>query len=114
MGVALNVPAPGILSNDIGVIAGDTPSLLTGTAHGTITLFSTGEIFYQPFAGFFGVDSFQYRILSVVNSNAAIVTIQVGVNAVPLPAALPLFATGLGALGLFGWRRKRKAEAIAA
>ncbi len=24
----------------------------------------------------------------------------------PLPAALPLFATGLGALGLFGWRRK--------
>ncbi len=26
----------------------------------------------------------------------------------PTPAALPLFATGLGALGLFGWRRKRK------
>src|SRR5262249_48695555 len=30
---------------------------------------------------------------------------------VPVPAALPLFATGLGALGLFGWRRKRKAAA---
>jgi hypothetical protein len=29
----------------------------------------------------------------------------------PLPAALPLFATGLGALGLFGWRRKRKPAA---
>ena len=28
---------------------------------------------------------------------------------VPLPSALPLFATGLGALGLLGWRRKRKA-----
>lgn len=27
----------------------------------------------------------------------------------PLPAALPLFATGLGALGLMRWRRKRKA-----
>ena len=26
---------------------------------------------------------------------------------VPLPAALPLFATGLGALGLLGWRRKK-------
>jgi uncharacterized protein (TIGR03118 family) len=26
----------------------------------------------------------------------------------PLPATLPLFATGLGALGLLGWRRKRK------
>jgi hypothetical protein len=29
----------------------------------------------------------------------------------PLPAALPLFATGIGALGLLGWRRKRKARA---
>jgi hypothetical protein len=26
----------------------------------------------------------------------------------PIPGALPLFATGLAALGLFGWRRKRK------
>ena len=32
----------------------------------------------------------------------------------PFPAALPLFATGLGALGLLGWRRKRKTAAIAA
>ena len=31
------------------------------------------------------------------------------VSAVPLPAALPLFVTGLGVLGLLGWRRKRKA-----
>jgi hypothetical protein len=31
----------------------------------------------------------------------------------PLPAALPLFATGIGALGLLGWRRKRKAQAAA-
>jgi len=28
----------------------------------------------------------------------------------PIPAAFPLFATGLSALGLFGWRRKRKAR----
>jgi hypothetical protein len=35
-------------------------------------------------------------------------------TATPLPAALPLFATGLGALGLLGWRRKRKNAAIAA
>lgn len=33
------------------------------------------------------------------------------VSTTPLPAALPLFAGGLGALGLFGWRRKRKASA---
>jgi hypothetical protein len=39
---------------------------------------------------------------------------KVEVGATPLPAALPLFASGLAAAGLFGWRRKRKAEALAA
>jgi hypothetical protein len=34
-------------------------------------------------------------------------------SATPVPTALPLFATGLGALGLLGWRRKRKAQAVA-
>ncbi len=32
------------------------------------------------------------------------------VSATPLPSALPLFAGGLGALGLLGWRRKRKTQ----
>ena len=31
----------------------------------------------------------------------------------PLPATLPLLASGLGALGMLGWRRKRKAQAVA-
>jgi hypothetical protein len=39
----------------------------------------------------------------------------VTVSETPLPSALPLFASGLGALGLLGWRKKRKnAAAIAA
>ena len=33
-------------------------------------------------------------------------------SSTPLPAALPLFATNLGGLGLLGWRRKRKAAAV--
>ena len=54
-------------------------------------------------------DASQFQLLfsdGVGNSPASAAT--------PLPAALPLFATGLGALGLLGWRRKRKAQAIAA
>lgn len=42
-----------------------------------------------------------------LNVNAALIA------TTPLPAALPLFASGLGALGLLGWRRKRKAQATA-
>ena len=32
-------------------------------------------------------------------------------SAVPLPAALPLYGTGLAVIGFFGWRRRRKAAA---
>jgi len=39
-------------------------------------------------------------------------TVNGDVFTTPLPAALPLFATGLGALGLLGWRRKRKAASV--
>jgi hypothetical protein len=35
-------------------------------------------------------------------------------NQVPLPAAFPLFASGLGVMGLLGWRQKRKKAAEAA
>ena len=41
------------------------------------------------------------------------VDFSVGPAITPTPAALPLFATGLGGLGLLGWRRKRKAQAVA-
>lgn len=34
-------------------------------------------------------------------------------TATPLPATLPLLATGLGAVCLLGWRRKKKAAALA-
>jgi hypothetical protein len=46
-------------------------------------------------------------------SNTFDITLTAETAATPLPAALPLFATGLGGLGLLGWRRKRKAQAVA-
>jgi hypothetical protein len=36
------------------------------------------------------------------------------VSQAPLPAALPLFATGLGGIGLFAWWRKRRARSVIA
>jgi hypothetical protein len=53
-----------------------------------------------------------------LNGDAFLIDDVQGVSAdtsvVPLPAALPLFAGGLGAMGLLGWRRKRKVSARAA
>ena len=49
------------------------------------------------------------------SSGLTVYQIEAQVSNFPLPAALPLFATGLGAMGLLGWRRKRKnAAGIAA
>ena len=43
------------------------------------------------------------------------ITLNIGGRAVvPLPAALPLLASGIAGMGLMGWRRKRKAAASAA
>ena len=41
------------------------------------------------------------------------VGIEATVTPVPLPAALPMFAGGIGLLGLLGWRRKRKVSEAA-
>ena len=40
------------------------------------------------------------------------ITAPSSVSTVPLPTALPLFASGLVGLGLLGWRRKRKAASV--
>jgi hypothetical protein len=50
-----------------------------------------------------------YFVNSYIAYNGQVADLSsLGVSEVPLPAALPLFATGLGVLGLLGWCRKRK------
>jgi hypothetical protein len=49
-----------------------------------------------------------------IREGSGFATLSPEASATPLPAALPLFAGGLSALGLLGWRRKRKPAALAA
>jgi hypothetical protein len=51
---------------------------------------------------------FSQHCSSACSVREATISPSITPSAVPLPAALPLFVTGLGALGLIGWRRKRK------
>jgi hypothetical protein len=64
---------------------------ITGNLAITSVVFGTGN------TNAFETDNFY--VFPTINGNT---------GTTPLPAALPLFASGLGALGLFGWRRKRK------
>jgi len=83
------------------------------TSPGGLTLANFGELSTGgDVAAFFALD-----ILSGTNGNTGLVDCCVGrstpfqVSTVPLPAAFPLFAGGLGVMGVLGWRRRRKAAA---
>jgi hypothetical protein len=58
-----------------------------------------------------GLNSFTSVTFQDKTNNAAF---EFDIGQTPLPAAMPLFATGLGAMGLLGWRRKRKNAAVIA
>ena len=59
---ALTVAAPGVLGNDTDA-DGDTITavLVSGPAHGTLSLAGDGSFTYTPGLNFFGADSFTYR-----------------------------------------------------
>ncbi|NQZ07199.1 MAG: tandem-95 repeat protein, partial [Algicola sp.] len=57
---------PSILSNDFDLDTADTLTLVTqleqATSHGILNLAPDGTFTYQPNAGYYGIDSFKYRI----------------------------------------------------
>ncbi len=86
----LNIPLPGILTNDQDA-DGDplTALLMTGPANGILTLNPDGSFIYTPDAHFNGTDRFTYRAKdSFQESNTAMVTLIVDpVNHAPLADA---------------------------
>jgi len=75
----LSIDAPGVLGNDDAHTApGLTAVLVSGVAHGTLTLGADGAVLYTPDAGFAGADSFVYRADSAAGTGGtASVTITV-------------------------------------
>ena len=73
----LNIPAPGILTNDIDFDNNPlTAEKITDPIHGTITFYITGSFVYIPYANYNGIDSFTYRAYDgLIYSNIATVNI---------------------------------------
>jgi len=69
--VTLSRPAPGVLANDVDP---DSPSLsaqlVTGPAHGSLSLAGSGAFTYTPAAGYSGADSFRYRASDGASTSA--------------------------------------------
>jgi hypothetical protein len=107
---------------------GRSPDFAVATAT-TLTLPSPDDVFNLEKAPLYNVDPYGQAVVDgaggeyfrVETADGRYDEVQIGVGfplqladagevVTPLPAALPLFATGLGGLGLLGWRRKRKAR----
>jgi VCBS repeat-containing protein len=78
----LTVSAPGVLTNDTDADGNTlTANLVTGPAHGSLTLNANGSFTYTPSANYNGTDSFTYRANDgALNSNTA--TVSITINAV--------------------------------
>jgi len=103
----LSLGAPGVLTGAHGTSL--TAQLISGTAHGTLTLGHDGSFSYAPNSGFVGTDSFTYKAVdkSFNSSNGASVTITVTPSVVPAsysatsgtPLSIPAPGLLAGAVG---------------
>ncbi|HLZ69563.1 MAG TPA: Ig-like domain-containing protein [Dehalococcoidia bacterium] len=117
-GNTLTVSAPGVLANDSGP-AGDalTAVLVSGPAHGSLTLNADGSFRYTPQLAYQGLDSFTYKAHDTagnLDSNVATVSVAVGQSAaafgvipqppqpptpMPIVLFLPLFSISVNIQG---------------
>ena len=63
--VALNVAAPGVLSNDTDAFGSLTALLVSSTSNGSLSLNANGSFSYTPNTDFSGTDSFTYQAKDV-------------------------------------------------
>jgi peptidoglycan/xylan/chitin deacetylase (PgdA/CDA1 family) len=80
---ALSVPAPGVLSNDVG--SGWAVSAWSQPQHGSVTMTGSGGYTYTPEAGFSGPDAFTYTVTDTAGSTAS-ATVRITVSAGPVVA----------------------------
>jgi len=100
-GSSLTVVAPGVLANDTDA-DGDplTAILVSGTAHGGLTLVSNGMFAYAPVGGYTGTDGFTYVAnAGTVDSAPATVTIVVGATATTTTTSTTTTTTGTASGG---------------
>ena len=84
---ALTQAAPGVLSNDTGDSDGDmSAALVSGPAHGTLTLNADGSFTYTPATDYFGPDSFVYTANDGANASSD-TTVTIRVNEVHVAQA---------------------------
>ena len=111
-GVATTVPAfPGF---PLGVTSGSydqTLNMLDLGSYNPAFVTANGGTAASAEAVLFAGIMADQTYLNIHTSNFPGGEIRAFLIATPLPAALPLFATGVGVLGLLGWRRKRKPQA---
>jgi hypothetical protein len=81
---------------------GGSPFTTYSHALGLLGGLSVTDIFFVLDGGW-GANGMQHLTLNSIDVNGTIYA----ANS-PLPAALPLFGSGLGMIGLLGWRKKRK------
>jgi hypothetical protein len=99
VGIALTVPAPGVLANDTDVEGNALSTQVVSSvapAAGTLTLNANGGFTYTPAAGFVGAASFTYRASD--NGTPSALSAQPATVTINVRNAPPAFAPGITAI----------------